>query len=283
VQQAAQAPPPSPPVHTMTAPSAAKRASMLASRAAGAQAAMCVVVCSYVSRLHHGGALTRTSRDARSEAEQLRLLRIQQSAASIAAATPASAVLGGSRPALPHNEAAARAATRRANHEVKQRLDKEAEARAAKAVAEAGARAVAHAAQTQAREANAARAAAEAAAAARGSRAAWANGSAELHAALSVLRSHADTPPQELAQSVAQLLAILTTIRDRPDDDRCRRLNVHAARFPRAHGALALLAAVGFDYDDGCQRLVLPADGYSRAALAATVGELETLQRQLTR
>ena len=208
----------------------------------------------------------------------MRQQRIQESAASIAAATPPSMVLGGALHAVPINQAAAQAAARRMNLAARERLDKAAQLRAASAAAKTQAREDAQTAQARARDFNAARAAAEAAAAAERLRAAWADGATALQDALGVLCANADV--QQRQQAVSQLLAILTAIRDQPDQARRRQLNMQSRSFPNAHGSLAVLHALGFEFSDESQRLVL-ADGYNRAALAAAVGQLETLRRQL--
>jgi hypothetical protein len=211
-------------------------------------------------------------------AEQLRQQRIQQSAASIAAATPACAVLGGGPLERPLNEAMARAATVRINRDLKARMDKEAADKAAFAAGEERKRAEAQQTQAQARNANAERARADAAEAAQQSRAAWASCGMELHEAFTVLST--SPAAAERTQSAAQLLQILTAIRDNPDEvSKYGRLNMRAPRFPSAPGSLALLMALGFAYDEPSDRLVLPAGGCSRAALAAVIGQLGTLVR----
>ncbi len=217
------------------------------------------------------------------QAEQLRQQRVQQAAASIAAATPASAVLGGRRQA-DAREAAARAAQVRANTLLAEQRAKDEAARAVARTADAQARAEAQVAQVRARQANAARNAGEAAAAAERTRAAWsfANSTA-LQEAFEVLSAH--NAPALLAPAVATLLSALGKIRALPSEDKYRSLNMQHARFPNVNGALALLLALGFAHVESAEgvqhRLVLPAT-HNRAALVATIGQLEALRQRLT-
>jgi hypothetical protein len=214
----------------------------------------------------------------------MRQQRVQQAAASIAAATPTSAVLGG-RHEADAREAAARAAKRRANTLLAEQLAKEEEARAAARTADAQARAEAQATQARSRQANAARDAAEAAAAAERTRAAWSANGGALQEAFDVLCTHPHNAPLLLAPAVATLLLALARIRAQPHEDKYRSLNMHHPRFPNAHGALALLLALGFVHvksaDGTGDRLVLPAV-HSHAALVSTIGQLEALQQRLT-
>ncbi len=199
--------------------------------------------------------------------------RIQQAASNIAASTPPSSKLGG-RPVAPESlsEAAAQAAHRRSNHALKASLDKAVAERAAAAAAEARARDEAQQAQARARDANASRAAADAAAAQQQQRAAWA-GSPAVREALAMLLAHPSNAPPRRGVVCAQLIQLLVKICHNPLDPKYRRLNPHAPAFPNAHGALVLLQALGFEYDDAVQRFVLR-DGYSAPLLAETAGQL---------
>jgi hypothetical protein len=185
-------------------------------------------------------------------------------------------VLGGREPppGATTGDAAALAAQRRRNLAAAERLEREAQAAAARRQADADARAAREAVAARAREANAARAAADAERAARDVRAAWA-GSALFDDALTVLQQHPDNAPAALPATLQQLASILAAAEG---TSACRRLNVHSARFPNVHGALAALLALGWVYDDDARLLVLP-DGFSRAALAEARGRVAALLR----
>jgi hypothetical protein len=181
------------------------------------------------------------------------------------AATPASTVLGGAGPGegVSTSRAAAQAAQRRSNLLAAEKLAKAAAARAATAAAEEAEQRRRHEAQAQASAANATRAAAEAAAAAQGQRAVW-GGGALLDDAMAVFQA------SSTSVHAAQLLAILQNAHDNASR---RSLNVHAAGFPNAHGALAVLLACGFAWDERAARLVLPA-AHNKALLVEAIGRL---------
>ncbi len=165
----------------------------------------------------------------------------------------------------------------RQNQEIRRRHDREEQEAAALRAAEAAERAARQDAQARARAANAARDAAAAAHASQAVRQAW--GDSELFEdAVAVLCSHPDNAPDVLHATLAKLLLILNAIEAQPEAQSKRRLNLHSAAFPNAHGALAALLALGFVYDDDAALLVLR-DGYRRAALAHARGRLQGLQR----
>ena len=193
-------------------------------------------------------------------------------------------MLGGQQRADP-SSAAADAARRRANQELKKRLEAEAAAAAAKSKADEDALAVRLAAQARAREANAAREAADAAAAASRMRAAWGDpeGSKLFDDALGVLCTHADNTAT-LHVTLAQLHEIVKRAAEKAAAGGASdvlRLRVASKAFPNANGALAALLALGFVCVDasGEQLLVLRAAAARPAALAAAAGRLAALRR----